>query len=67
MLSSGDGSSAGCDDFNAPGPATHGLQVSGFASTPYNVAVGGTDFNDLKKRFHLLEHQQRLYHSCFGP
>ena len=48
MLSSGDGSSAGCDDFNAPGPATHGLQVSGFASTPYNVAVGGTDFNDLK-------------------
>lgn len=47
MLSAGDGSSAGCDNFNAPGPATHGLQVSGFASTPYNVAVGGTDFNDL--------------------
>jgi hypothetical protein len=47
MLSSGDGSSAGCDNFNAGGPATLGLQVSGFASTPYNVAVGGTDFNDL--------------------
>ena len=47
MVSAGDGSSAGCDDFNAPGPATHGLQVSGFASTPYNVAVGGTDFYDL--------------------
>lgn len=47
MISSGDGSSAGCDNFNAPGPATLGLQVSGFASTPYNVAVGGTDFNDL--------------------
>jgi hypothetical protein len=47
MVSSGDGSSAGCDNFNVPGPATHGLQVSGFASTPYNVAVGGTDFNDL--------------------
>ncbi len=26
--------------------ATHGIAVSGFASTPYNVAVGGTDFGD---------------------
>ncbi len=26
--------------------ATHGITVSGFASTPYNVAVGGTDFGD---------------------
>lgn len=47
MLAAGDGSSAGCDNFDAAGPATHGLQVSGFASTPYNVAVGGTDLNDL--------------------
>jgi hypothetical protein len=39
---------AGCD-FSAsfPSPAQDGLQVSGIASTPYNVAVGGTDFNDL--------------------
>ena len=29
-----------------PAPAQFGLQVSGYASTPYNVAVGGTDFND---------------------
>ena len=27
-------------------PATFGLSVSGFASTEYNVAVGGTDFGD---------------------
>jgi pro-kumamolisin-like protein/Big-like domain-containing protein len=47
MISSGDGGSAGCDNFDVEGPATRGLQVSGFASTPYNVAVGGTDFNDL--------------------
>ena len=49
MLSSGDNAAAGCDDFNAnpPSPSRFGLQVSGFASTPYNVAVGGTDFNDL--------------------
>ena len=26
--------------------ATHGIGISGFASTPYNVAVGGTDFGD---------------------
>ncbi len=48
FLSAGDGGSAGCDNFNAqpPSPALFGLQVSGFASTPYNIAVGGTDFND---------------------
>jgi hypothetical protein len=47
MLSAGDGGSAGCDDFNSTAPATFGLQVSGFASTAFNVAVGGTDFYDL--------------------
>jgi hypothetical protein len=47
-VSTGDSGSAGCEDDNAtaPNPATTGLQVNGFASTPYNVAVGGTDFND---------------------
>ena len=47
-VSTGDDGSAGCEDQNAPAPnpATTGLQVSGFASTPFNVAVGGTDFND---------------------
>ena len=50
FISSGDSGSAGCD-FNqgsAPQPAQFGLAVSGYASTPYNVAVGGTDFNDLQ-------------------
>jgi len=49
FVSAGDNGSAGCDDHDAapPAPAEFGLQVSGFASTPYNVAVGGTDFNDL--------------------
>ncbi len=48
MISAGDAGSAGCDNFDAPppAPAQYGLQVSGYASTPYNVAVGGTDFND---------------------
>ncbi|HSC46372.1 MAG TPA: Ig-like domain repeat protein [Candidatus Acidoferrum sp.] len=47
ILSSGDGGSAGCDDFNSPEPATQGLAVSGIASTPFNVSVGGTDFNQI--------------------
>src|SRR5436309_2585119 len=33
MISSGDGGSAGCDNFDISGPATRGLQVSGFSST----------------------------------
>jgi subtilase family serine protease len=47
IVSSGDGGSAGCDDFNKPQPATQGLAVSGLASTPYNVSVGGTDFDQV--------------------
>jgi len=44
FVSSGDGGPAGCDDFNQPQAAQHGLAVSGFSSTPWNIAVGGTDF-----------------------
>jgi hypothetical protein len=45
LISSGDGGSAGCDDFNIASEANLGLAVSGYASTPFNVAVGGTDFD----------------------
>ena len=45
VVSSGDGGSAGCDDFNTQDTATHGLAVSGLAGTPFNVSVGGTDFD----------------------
>ena len=44
FVSSGDESSAECDDRGEN--ATHGISVSGFMSTPYNVSVGGTDFAD---------------------
>lgn len=47
ILSAGDGGSAGCDDFNMPQPAAMGLAVSGLASTPFNVSVGGTDFDEV--------------------
>lgn len=44
-VSTGDSGSAGCDNPNTESSATQGLQVNGIASTPYNIAVGGTDFN----------------------
>ena len=44
FVSAGDEGAAGCDADQAT--STHGIGVNGFASTPYNVAVGGTDFGD---------------------
>ena len=44
FVSAGDEGAASCDADATH--ATHGIAVSGFASTPYNVAVGGTDFGD---------------------
>jgi hypothetical protein len=47
-VSSGDSGSAGCDpdpSGASPNAAIDGVAVSGIASTPYNVAVGGTDFD----------------------
>jgi hypothetical protein len=52
LVSSGDNGSAGCDmvgpsgEDDMPYVADEGLQVSGIASTPYNVAVGGNQFSD---------------------
>jgi subtilase family serine protease len=45
-VSTGDSGSAGCDDPHTEGLATHPEGVNGLASTPYNVAVGGTDFDE---------------------
>ena len=45
LVSSGDNGSAGCDDPNSSDFATGGLAISGLASTPFNVSVGGTDFS----------------------
>lgn len=44
VVATGDSGAAGCDNDNTEEYATGGLAVSGYASTPYNVAVGGTDF-----------------------
>jgi len=44
FVAAGDEGAASCDA--GASEATHGIGVSGWASTPYNVAVGGTDFGD---------------------
>ena len=43
-VSTGDSGSANCDDPDTQDYAEYGQAISGFASTPYDVAVGGTDF-----------------------
>ncbi len=51
MVSAGDSGSAVCDNFETQTFASKGLAVNGFASTPYNVAVGGTDFDQSAATF----------------
>jgi hypothetical protein len=46
VISSGDNGAAGCDNANLSTPASRGLGVNGLASTPFNIAVGGTQFNE---------------------
>ncbi|HEY1760287.1 MAG TPA: S53 family peptidase [Bryobacteraceae bacterium] len=45
FVSAGDEGAASCD--SGASTALHGITVSSWASTPYNVAVGGTDFSDV--------------------
>lgn len=50
VVSTGDSGIAECDDnirAQSGMPVVSGLSVNGFASTPYNIAVGGTDFNPI--------------------
>lgn len=50
-VSTGDSGSAGCDNPNTETVAQYGLAVNGLASTPFNIAVGGTDFDVLYSNF----------------
>ncbi len=45
VVASGDSGAAGCDDPSKV-PATQGVSVNILSSTAYNVAVGGTQFNE---------------------
>jgi subtilase family serine protease len=46
FVSAGDSGAAGEQD-QGNKAATQGIHINGLASTPYNVAVGGTDFGDV--------------------
>jgi hypothetical protein len=55
-VSTGDSGSAGCDattdsSGNSVTDAVDGLAVNAFASTPYNIAVGGSDMDGLNNGF----------------
>ncbi|HWC99852.1 MAG TPA: protease pro-enzyme activation domain-containing protein [Candidatus Sulfopaludibacter sp.] len=55
VVATGDSGSAACDDLTSNGQdtalAVKGLAVNADASTPYNIAVGGTDFDALDQNF----------------
>jgi subtilase family serine protease len=59
-ISAGDAGADTTDEF-APA-ALSGLNVSGFATTPYNVAVGGTDFEDT-----FLNENSAYWNATNGP
>ncbi len=46
VVSTGDNGAEGCDDFNTETVATGPISVNVLAATRYNVAVGGTMFNE---------------------
>jgi len=48
FVSAGDDGAAGCD--RDAEVAFHGVAVTGWGETPYNVSVGGTDFGDTYAR-----------------
>lgn len=50
FVASGDSGAAGCDG-SGNLSATGGQAVSGVSSTPFNIAVGGTEFNDAAGTF----------------
>jgi subtilase family serine protease len=66
FVSAGDEGAASCDG-DSPTPAQSGIAVSGFASTEYNVAVGGTDFGDLYEALEGGAPQSTYWNSTNGP
>jgi hypothetical protein len=46
FVSTGDSGAAGCDRTSSATAARGGLAVSGLSTTPFNTAVGGTQFNE---------------------
>jgi trimeric autotransporter adhesin len=51
VVAAGDSGSAGCDNFDTETVAQDGFAVNGYASSPWVVAAGGTDFDTLPANF----------------
>jgi subtilase family serine protease len=67
LVATGDTGSAGCDsNTETVNPAEYGLEVNGIASTPYNVAVGGTDFNDFENPSTYFSSSVGIVNSALG-
>jgi hypothetical protein len=49
VIPAGDTGASACADFTTQTATSSGTGVNGVASTPYNVAVGGTDFDQVGK------------------
>jgi hypothetical protein len=62
LVSTGDSGSANCDS-SGSAYAIMGQAVSGFASTPYNIGVGGTDFyySDYSASWQTVDQQLATY------
>src|SRR6202041_1009126 len=50
FVAAGDNAAAGCDEFETATYAISGIAANGLASTPYDVATGGTDFLDASEK-----------------
>lgn len=45
VVAAGDSGSAGCDNASSDLSSSSGIGINGIASTPYSLAMGGTDFD----------------------
>ena len=60
VVGTGDGGAAVCDNFRTEKAAVDGIAVNAAASTPYDVAVGGTAYQD------FFQQSQSLYWRKFN-
>ncbi len=66
FVSTGDSGAAGCDDPNTETISTGGLAINGLASTPFNVAVGGTDYYPLVTQFNTYVNPESNAGAYYG-
>ena len=67
FVSGGDAGAAACDAHDQQAPAQQALSVNGFASTAYNTAVGGTEFNDGGNGSGYVELGRLCMMDCWEP